>query len=128
VSGVGGRIGRRTDRGALHVIAPPLLALVVSSPAIVSGLTGTADPLQVVTVVAVSLAAMWLLLAALAHLGRRAPQRAVVPVRNRNADHAAGAARSGPVPLARIDPVRAPASEAIPGDPPPDPTTEGPLA
>ncbi len=114
---------RRSDRGTLQAAAPPVLALVVSSPAILAGLAGTADPLQVLTVVAVSLATMWLLLAALAQLGRRRPEPATVPVRTTDDRPASGAAHLG-----RIEPVQVPASEAIPGDPPPTPATEGPLA
>lgn len=117
------RPARRNDRGALHTAVPPALALVVSSPAIVSGLSGTADPIQVLTVVAVSLSVIWVLFAVMAHLGSR-PQR--VPVRvERPTTHAADA---GSTALGRIEPVRVPASEAIPGDPPPTSPTEGPLA
>lgn len=109
------------QRSSLQAVAPPLLALVVSSPAIVSGLSGSTAPLDVFTVVAVSMSAVWILFAAATHLSRRAPAAHSEPTEASEAHRAAG------VPIGRIEPVRIPASEAIAGTPPPTSSMEGPI-
>ena len=109
----------------LHSVAPPALALLVSSPAIVAGLNGSTDPIHALTIVAVSLVAAWVLSALGVKVADAAPARvAQQPDPPADAGSAQGAAA---VPLGRIEPIQVPAADAIPGTPPPPSDVEGQL-
>ena len=109
----------------LHSVAPPALALLVSSPAIVAALNGSTDPINAFTIVAVSLVAAWVLSAVGVKVADAVPAR-IDEQRNAAVDLSASD-DVGPVALGRIEPTQVPASEAIPGTPPPSSDTEGQL-
>ena len=109
---------------AVHSVAPPAVALVISSPAIVAGLTGTTEPLNAFAIVVVALTASWVLSAVGVKVADTVPARiGAPPARSLDTGPTTGA-----VALGRIEPVRVPADQAIPGTPPvPSSDTEGPL-
>ena len=106
-------------------MAPPALALVVSSPAIVAAVNGSTDPINALTIVAVSLVAAWVLSALGAKVAVAVPAR--VDQQRSASMEPDSAGDAGPVALGRIEPAQVPASEAIPGTPPPSSDVEGQL-
>jgi len=120
--------GARRNRprpSPLHSVAPPALALLVSSPAIVAALNGSTDPINAFTIVAVSLTAAWVLSALGVKVADAVPAR-VVDQQRAQVDPTAEEG-TGPVALGRIEPIQVPASDAIPGTPPPTSEMEGQL-
>ena len=109
----------------LHSVAPPALALLVSSPAIVAALNGSTDPIHAFTIVAVSLTAAWILSAVGVKVADAVPARVSAP--RRTPADATTEDAGGPVALGRIEPIQVPAADAIPGTPPPSSETEGQL-
>lgn len=123
----GAPAGARPNRprpSPLYSAAPPALALLVSSPAIVAALNGSTDPIHAFTIVAVSLTAAWVLSAVGVKVADAVPARVD---EQRRAPTPAAEDAPGPVALGRIEPIQVPASDAIPGTPPPSSETEGPL-
>jgi hypothetical protein len=111
------RRGRSRRPGPLHSVVPPALALLVSSPAIVAGLDGSGDPILALTIVAAALVAAWTVSALGWKVADAMPTG--VPSGRAGLPPTGGADRSGQVALGRIEPAKVPASEAIPGTPPP---------
>lgn len=120
---------RGRDRtGSFAAAAPPALGLVVASPAVLSALSGSIDAIDAFIVVAVCVSAACVLSAVgLKVAGTLAPTTS--PTTSASATSAPSTSTpGGPVALGRIEPARVPASEAIPGTPPPPvPDMEGPL-
>ena len=115
----------RPRPSSLHSVAPPALALLVSSPAIVAALNGSTDPIHALTIVAVSLVAAWVLSAVGVKVADAVPARVTqhpAPPVDGGSDHGAAA-----VALGRIEPIQVPAADAIPGTPPPPSDVEGQL-
>lgn len=124
----GAPAGARRNRprpSPLYSAAPPALALLVSSPAIVAALNRSTDPIHAFTIVAVSLTAAWVLSAVGVKVADAVPAR--VDEQRRAPTPAATEDGPGQVALGRIEPIQVPASDAIPGTPPPSSETEGPL-
>jgi hypothetical protein len=121
---------RRRDRtGSFAAAAPPALGLVVASPAVLSALSGSIDAIDAFIVVAVCVSAACVLsTVGLKVAGTLAPAT-TSPTTSAGAPSAPSTSTTGgPVALGRIEPARVPASEAIPGTPPPPvPDMEGPL-
>ena len=70
---------RQRRPSAVHSVAPPAVALVISSPAIVAGLTGTTEPLNAFAIVVVALTASWVLSAVGVKVADTVPARIGAP-------------------------------------------------
>lgn len=131
---VGADVDGKVDRhGTFLALVPPGLALLVASPAISSGLSGRLDPMTTVAVVAVALSLAWIASAAWVRAGRPQVARTSAAARSEAASSttapATEAASAAGVSLGRIEPVRVPAAEALPGTPPDTASEmEGPIA